>query len=171
MIALSILGLPAHPLIVHGAVVGIPLAALAMLFYAAFPKHRETYWWVVAGTVAVGYLFAILAGSTGEELEHALKETTLIEEHAEWAGWLGAAMHVFAPASLVWLAVDRLRRMRATTGETVAGWMLTLRSIAIPVSVVAGIAALVLVGVVGHLGAKSAWHDSPAASAKLQAEG
>ncbi|MCB0878267.1 MAG: hypothetical protein KDC46_04720 [Thermoleophilia bacterium] len=169
--AVTILGLPAHPLIVHGAVVGIPLAALAMLYYAAFPKYREIAWWPVAITVAAAYLFSILAGSTGEELQHALKHSSYIEDHAKWAGYLGAAMHVFAPASLVWLVVDRLRRTRESSGEPVADWMLKLRMVAIPVSLVAAVVALSLVGIVGHLGAKAAWHESPAASAKVRAGG
>lgn len=164
MTAFTILGLPAHPLIVHGAVVGIPLAAFAMLFYAIFPKWRQGAWWPVIITVALAYLFAILAGSTGETLEHALKESSYIEEHAEWADRLGIAMHIFAPASLIWLVIDRMRLKR----ETVAGWLLILRKVAMPVSLIAAVAALGLVGIVGHLGAKAAWHDSPAASQSIQ---
>jgi hypothetical protein len=42
------------------------------------------------------------------------------------------------------------------------------RRIALPIVVVAAIAALGLVALTGHAGAKAAWHDSPAAAANLR---
>lgn len=33
-------GLPLHPLVVHAAVVFVPLAALLVMVFAVFPRHR-----------------------------------------------------------------------------------------------------------------------------------
>ncbi len=166
MFAFTILGLPAHPLIVHGAVVGIPLATLGTIAYVARPAWRERLAWPVLVTVALAWLFSILAGSTGETLEHALKESHLIEEHAEWAERLGIAVHVMGASALIMIGVDVLRRTRSYVGP---GFVGVLRRVAAPVALVAAIAALVMVGIVGHLGAKAAWHDSPGASASMRA--
>lgn len=167
MIAFMILGLPAHPLIVHGAVVGIPLASLGTLAYALRPPWRERLWWPLVITVALTWLFAILAGSTGETLEHALDETRWIEDHAMWADRLGLAMHVLGASALATLAIDR---WSGGAGRSLPAAASVLRRITLPVAAVAAVACLGLVGIVGHLGAKAAWHDSPAASASMQAE-
>lgn len=168
MIAFTILGLPAHPLVVHGAVVGIPLAALGVIAYVLRPTWRPYLAWPVFVTVAVAWVFSILAGSTGETLEHALRESQYIEEHAEWAERLGLAVHVLAVSSLLAIGYDIWRRTRA---EVLPKALTTLRAVAAPVAVVAAVAALAMVGIVGHYGAKAAWHDSPAASASLRAGG
>lgn len=162
-----ILGLPAHPLVVHGAVAGIPLASLAMLAYVLRPAWRSTLWWPAITTVVVAWAFSTLSGSTGETLEHALKESRFIEVHAEWANRLGIAMHALGASSLLALGVDRWTRSgRPAPPAAVRG----LRTIALPATAIAAVACLVLVGVVGHLGAKAAWHDSPGASKSVRAE-
>ncbi|MBC7461973.1 MAG: hypothetical protein H7287_11475, partial [Thermoleophilia bacterium] len=100
-----ILGLPAHPLIVHGAVVGIPLAASGVLAYVALPRTRDRLRVPLIVTVFLAWLFSLLAGSTGEELQHALKRSHFIHDHAVWAGRLGVAVHVLAGAAVVLLVV------------------------------------------------------------------
>ncbi|MCW2973395.1 MAG: hypothetical protein JWN72_1668 [Thermoleophilia bacterium] len=167
MYAFTILGLPAHPLIVHGAVVGIPLAALGTLAYAARPTLRPRLWWPLLVTVVLAWLCTFLAGSTGETLEHALKHSHFIEQHAMWADRLGLAVHVLAATTVITLVSDGWCRLRTGTPPVA---LVRLRTLTLPLSVLAAVASLVLVGVVGHLGAKAAWHDSPAASAKVCAE-
>ena len=166
VLAFTILGLPAHPLIVHGAVVGVPLAAFAALWYVLRPAQRDTWWILCAVTVAVAWVFTFLAGQTGESLEHALHHSALIRDHAQWADRLGLAMHIFTPVFLLSVFLDR-RQPRGTIsgGGNGAGMQRVLR----PLSAVGAVAVLVLVMIVGHLGAKAAWHDSPAASTSMQA--
>lgn len=167
MVAFMILGLPAHPLIVHGAVMGIPLASIAMLAYVLRPAWRATLWWPAVATVAVAWAFSILAGATGETLEHALKESRFIEEHAMWADRLGIAMHVLAVSSLVTLGADRWTRTDRPAPHIAVR---RLRRIALPLATMTAVACLALVGIVGHLGARAAWHDSPGASGAMRAE-
>ena len=50
----SLFGLPAHPLLVHGAVVLVPLAALGTIVIAFWPAARERIGWITAGEVARG---------------------------------------------------------------------------------------------------------------------
>lgn len=167
MFAFTILGLPAHPLIVHGAVVGIPLAALGVIAYVVRPSLRDRLWLPLLVTVVLAWLFSFLAGSTGETLEHALKQSHFIEDHKMWADRLGLAVHVLGTSAVIALVADRWKQLRAASFPTSVG---VLRRVALPVSVLAAVASLIMVGIVGHLGAKAAWHDSPAASAKAQAE-
>jgi predicted membrane protein DUF2231 len=47
------MGIPAHPLLVHGAVVFVPLQVLAAIAYAAVPFTRRYIWWAVLGLAVV----------------------------------------------------------------------------------------------------------------------
>jgi hypothetical protein len=170
MLAFTIIGLPAHPLVVHGAVVGIPLAASGVLAYVARPAWRGRLWWPLVLTVAAAWVFAILAGSTGETLEHALKETSLIERHAELAEKLGLAVHIMGSSAAVMLLGDYFSQWLRREG-TVWSVARLLRKVAPAIAAVAALAALVLVGMVGHAGAKATWHDSPAASSSMRHSG
>ena len=74
-------GLPAHPLVVHAAVVLLPLAIIATIVAAAAPKLRRYYGPVALG-LAIAALLAIgLAQGSGEKLQDQVKETHLVEEH------------------------------------------------------------------------------------------
>lgn len=72
-------GIPLHPLIVHLAVVAVPLAALTAIVLALLPRLNQR--WVIPtfATSVVGTLGAGLAKMSGE----ALAETKNLSEHAE----------------------------------------------------------------------------------------
>ena len=61
----SVLGLPAHPLLVHAAVVLVPLLALGAVAYAAVPRLRQWIRWAVV-LLAIGApgaaFFAVQSG-------------------------------------------------------------------------------------------------------------
>ena len=63
--------LPLHPLVVHAAVVGIPLAAL-LAFLFAFPKTREWARWPLAITVVGATAVTFVARQSGLALEAAM---------------------------------------------------------------------------------------------------
>lgn len=68
----EIAGLPAHPLLVHAAVVFIPLLAVVGVVYALVPKVRARIGWA-AVLLAVGApLAALVARQSGQELEKRL---------------------------------------------------------------------------------------------------
>ena len=81
----TLFGLPAHPLVVHAAVILLPLAAVGLLLVAAIPRARRLSAPIVLGialaaTVAVG-----LAQQSGEALEDRVPETELSRNTASRA--------------------------------------------------------------------------------------
>ena len=61
------MGLPAHALIVHAAVVFIPLQVASAIVYAIVPALRRYLWWVVLGLGVAGPLAAWAARLSGNE--------------------------------------------------------------------------------------------------------
>jgi hypothetical protein len=149
----ELFGLPAHPLVVHAAVVLLPLAAVATLACAALPRARRTYAPValalaLAATLAVG-----LAQGSGEALEDDVEETELVEEHTgkgervlPWAG--GVLVAAAAVTAIPVLA----RRRPDLPGRTVT-------AVVVAVSLLVGAGATWSVVDVGHSGAKATWDD------------
>lgn len=68
----EILGLPAHPLLVHAAVVFVPLLALVAVVYALVPRLRGRIGWaaVLLALAAPGATF--VSRESGQELEQRL---------------------------------------------------------------------------------------------------
>ena len=58
-------GLPLHPLLIHAAVVFVPLLALASLAYALVPGLRARIWWAVGLLALAGAGSAVLARFSG----------------------------------------------------------------------------------------------------------
>lgn len=65
----ELFNLPAHALIVHAAVVFVPLAAVAAILYAVWPRVRQHIWWAVLGLGVVAPLTAWAAVLSGQEYE------------------------------------------------------------------------------------------------------
>lgn len=149
----SLFGLPAHPLVVHAAVVLLPLAALVTIVSCAVPRLRSHYApaalaVALAATLAVG-----LAQGSGEELEHKVDETRLVEEHTEKGEqvlpWAIAVTVVAAAAT----AAPFLTRRRPSLSMT------TVTAALLVSSVIVGAGATYEVAVVGHSGAKATWKE------------
>jgi uncharacterized membrane protein/predicted heme/steroid binding protein len=138
---LQIAGLPLHPLVVHAAVVVIPLAAVMLVvgivFYRRMPKLLGVgaiVTWIAAGA-------AFVATQSGEALAEEIGITATHEQWGELATPATIAMAVIATAT--WFI--RRRRWRALS---LAGTAATL--IAAPL-------LLILVFLVGHSGAEATW--------------
>lgn len=65
----ELFNLPAHALIVHAAVVFIPLATLAAIVYVLWPRGRRHIWWAVLGLAVIAPLTAWAAVLSGQEYE------------------------------------------------------------------------------------------------------
>lgn len=149
----ELFGLPAHPLLVHAAVVLLPLAVLATLVCAAVPRARRAYAPVALGLAIAALLAVGFAQGSGEKLERKVDETELVEEHTEqgehvlpWA--LAVVVAAGAVAAIPVLARRRPSwPARAVTAVTVA------------VSLVAGVGAVWTLVDVGHSGAKATWDE------------
>jgi hypothetical protein len=163
----SVFGLPVHPLVVHATVVLVPLAALALLASVLVPAARHRLGIVTPVLALTAVVLVPLATSSGEDLEHRLPRSELIERHAELAdGMLPWALALAVTAVAAYL-LDRRRRPRhdgpGSTGPR--GWA-TSRAVALAVTVLAVVSAVGLtqqVARVGHTGATATWHTVPPA--------
>ena len=155
----SLFGLPAHPLVVHAAVVIVPLVAIATIVMAFSPKIRARIGWIVAGLGVLGFVFAFLAKESGESLLETTRLTAAVRTHAEMGsqGVIGAFLVGGSACALMLLD---LYVARATSGGRAEP------SIVRPLRGLFGVFAVglcifgsVLVIDVGHSGAKATWEN------------
>lgn len=156
----NLAGLPAHPLVVHAAVVLVPLAALGTVVIALWPAARRRIGWIVVGLAVVGLIASWVAKESGESLEERVDEDEAVEEHAEMGDEFPLYAFLLAATSGGVMVVDHLRRRREDDpGPGGTGWV---RPAAIGMSVLAvGASALGTYKVieVGHSGAKATWEE------------
>jgi hypothetical protein len=102
----AVFGLPTHILIIHAAVVFIPLASLFAIVYALVPPLRRHIWWAVLALGVLAPVTGWLARLSGQRylqyfLDHGASGSFLdaLNKHqsyglptAWWATGLGAAM-------------------------------------------------------------------------------
>ena len=141
-----IAGLPLHPLLVHSAVVLVPLVAVGALVMSYLPSfsRRHGKLILILALVAQGSVF--LAKLSGEAFSEILNKD--VEKHAE----LGEiAPFVTIPmVALIYLRW-RMDRAGSSTGSVA---IRRLTSVAL---VIASLASLVMIFLVGHSGASSVW--------------
>jgi hypothetical protein len=156
----TLFGLPAHPLIVHSVVVLVPLVALGAVLVALSPSLRARYGSLVAAGAVLDVLLVPLASGSGEQLEDQVRETALVEQHAEMGEQLLPFVIATAVGLLLLLALrGRLAsRLEGTRAAVVnPPWVATLMVVVILLS---SVGALVQVARIGHSGAKAAWSDT-----------
>jgi hypothetical protein len=157
----TLFGLPAHALIVHAAVVLVPLAALLLALCALWPRLRRALGPLPAIGAAGALVLVPITTSSGEKLKARLGfDNPLIERHAalghELLPW---AAGLFVAAALL-LVVDG---WRPTAWATPAGAGTRSRLLALALSVVVlALAVVTVVEVVriGHAGAEAVWKGS-----------
>ncbi|CAI9411967.1 DUF2231 domain-containing protein [Nocardioides sp. T2.26MG-1] len=167
----EIFGLPLHPLIVHATAVLVPLAALLVIGVVASPRLRAWAGPLPMALSLVALILTPLSTSSGENLEHQVGESSLVEKHAELGDQLLPFTIALFVLSVAFWWVDR-RRTAATDVSTPAhtsdaGTASRMRTLTIVVGVLALVAAVgtsVQVARIGHSGAKAAWSDTGSAS-------
>lgn len=141
---MTFFGLPLHPLVVHAAVVLLPLAALGALLIAVSSRARKRY-----GSLVVLVAFAAtgaVVGSrlSGEVLAGGTTGEGILATHITWG--------LLAPWPAAALAVASLLLVLAGRGQNrpllITSALLT---------VVAALASLAVIAIVGHSGATSVW--------------
>src|SRR5690349_1872460 len=155
----TIFGLPLHPLIVHATVVLVPLTALLVVLTAVSPRIRAWAGPLPLVGAVISTVLAPISTSTGENLEHSLGGSKLIEEHAE----LGDMLVWFALGMLVVAAATYFLHRRGNVTKSLGAALAVL-------GVVAGVATMVQVVLIGHSGAKAVW-DGTGQSASGQTQG
>ncbi len=154
----SIAGLPAHALLVHAAVVLVPLAALALAATCWRASWRKVYSLPVAILALAGAVAAFLAKTSGEPIERAVKRAAEDEgvrarfgEHPEQGDAAFAFAVLLALAAIGVWAVDRYgTRSKLPKWAPLATYGVAL----IPAAI-----ALVTMIVAGHSGAQLVWKD------------
>ena len=134
----TIAGLPLHPLVVHATEVIVPAAALAVALAALWPRFRLWARFLPMGLALAALVLVPLSTQSGEALEERVKESALIETHAELAEgllpwviglvvvaallvwWYWAERSASAPRAPRWVAVALMvGALIASTGTTV----------------------------------------------------
>ena len=141
---MNFFGLPMHPLIVHATVVFVPLAALLVIAAALSGRFRAWAGPLPMITAVIAAILTPLSSATGEDLEHAVGEPGF--DHAE----LGEMLIWFTlPLALLAVLGWWLNRKSGSSVKmaNILGWVAAL----------VGVGALVVVGLIGHTGAQSAW--------------
>jgi uncharacterized membrane protein len=137
----TITGLPLHPLVIHGVVVGIPLMAVITIVVAVRKNLRERFSWWVAGANTLLFLLTLVAKQSGEALQQARGGQIAIEH-----GQLGSVLPWFALAlALGSAAVAATSRNKA------------LGPISVVFSIITAVAAVYWTVRTGDAGARSVW--------------
>jgi uncharacterized membrane protein len=142
----TIAGLPAHPLLVHGAVVLAPLSAIGAVVMAVWPRFARRYGVLVVAVAGLAFVSSALAKLSGEELA---KRVGTPQPHAELADPLPILMLLLA---LIVTGLWLLDRGRPTNRSR-------------PVLVIVLAVAVVVMSLVvtywtvrvGHSGAEAVW--------------
>jgi hypothetical protein len=145
-------GLPLHPLVVHAAVVFVPLLGLAAAGYALVPGLRTRLGWVVVTLAVVAPLAAatsVLSGNAFRE-RRTLPLEGILADHRDLGlatMWVTIALGVISLA-LVWA--------RRSAGSPARSWLAGALTVLV---VVAAAGALVLVVMTGDAGSRSHWEQ------------
>lgn len=150
----EVFGVPAHPLIVHAAVVFVPLLCALAVAYAVLPRFRAQVGWLAA-LLAVGAPIAAWFGTlSGEALVERLYQQEVppsVVAHEEFGD---ATLYASLPLGLVTLALVFLTGTRAGQARRLPPWIgLALSGLTV---VLAAVAAYYVVRT-GHSGATAVW--------------
>ena len=142
----TVAGLPVHALVVHAAVVLVPLAALGSVLMAVWRSFSRRFGVAVVILAGVGAAASFVAKGSGEQLAARVGEP---EQHAE----LGETLPLFALAMFVLVLVFWLfdRGIPANRGRP--GWLVAVAVLLVLVAA----AATVWTVRTGHTGAEATW--------------
>ena len=142
-------GIPLHPLVVHAAIVLVPLACLGVIAMAIWPRFSRQYGWIVAAAAVAAAGASWMARLTGEKLAEQIGSPAFNHDQ------LGKLMPFFATAlAIVVVALWLIDRRAPEPGSAPRGGLRTAVAV---LAVIVALASLVWVIRVGHSGSKSVW--------------
>jgi uncharacterized membrane protein len=161
-----IASLPMHPLLVHIPVVLVPLAVIGALLILVHPAWMKPYGFIVVALAGAGFLGAMLAASTGEDLQETLESSgqtisATLRDHVEMGDGVQAFAGVFFLVTAAWVGFAWWRRRVGEEKATATVKQPKLLNIILSVLVVlGGVAATWSVTAAGHSGATSVWEKT-----------
>jgi len=132
----EVLGIPAHPLLVHAAVVFVPLQVLFAIAYAFLPRLRPKITWAVVALTVIGPIAAWFAKLSGQAfrarlVENGLTDATFlgkIDAHQDFGDATAWATLVLSALTIILMLVQRRATGDAayTGGNAIVGWILKI---------------------------------------------
>lgn len=168
----EIFGIPAHPLLVHAAVVFVPLQVGVAIAYALVPFTRKHLWWLVGALAVAAPAAAWFAKLSGENFFETLnldpnsefgKQVIEHQDLADIAAWASLGLGILMLAVLA-VHLGPARRAKAGRATEVDAGATPAAGPNKVVGLVLGLVILAL-GVVtayyivraGHTGATAVW--------------
>ncbi len=137
----SIFGLPVHPLVVHFAVVILPLSTIALIAIIYTPKIKVKYSFIAAAGIVLGSAAVLVAKQSGEALAEKIGTPVV---HADYGSLLTIAAFIFMVLTIIWYQSAKGRKSRTAT-------------LLSHITALAGVAVLILTFLTGHSGAEAVW--------------
>jgi phosphotransferase system glucose/maltose/N-acetylglucosamine-specific IIC component len=149
----TILGLPAHALLVHAIVVLAPLTAALQILCALWPAARRRLVWLVLAFAIAVMVLTPLTVSAGQWLyAQSSQHTPILETHEDRGEW----MTYFAVGLLVVAIVGAVQHWLESRSpeprRVLAGCVAVL-------AVVVGVSTMVAVVRIGDSGAQAVWGE------------
>ena len=154
-----------HPLVVHFAVVLLPLASSALGVMVFVPRMAKRYAAGAMGAFVVGLGAAALSLLSGDALAQRVGEPG---DHAMWAAALTAVATVALVVVVAWYWLSKVathKRDKATEGDEATKDQAKtairnshLQVLRISVAILCAV-VLVLTVIVGHTGTRATWGD------------
>lgn len=160
MVPDTVFGLPTHPLVVHLAVVLLPVAALVAIAWAVVPRWRSRLRRPAIGLAVAAAVVTWLTAEAGEKLESRLPHSRMIASHAE----MGDQMKVIAFGFMVVAVAGILAERAVRTRVTGAGAARLLTGGVAAAVVVMSVLAVVWIVRTGDSGARSVWKGTASSS-------
>ncbi|EYR62883.1 hypothetical protein N866_04500 [Actinotalea ferrariae CF5-4] len=145
-------GLPLHPLVVHAAVVLVPVAALVIAVAGVWPRFRRWAGYLPAALAVAALVVVPVATQSGEALQSRLGDPPFVERHADLGEALVPWVVALAVVGGMVTAVELLRRR----GTVLHRGVVVVVAVA---AVAVGAGAVVQTVLVGHSGATAVWSD------------
>jgi len=156
-------GIPVHPLLVHAAVVLLPMQVAAALAYAVLPRFRRYVAWFAVGTAVAAPMAAFLAKQSGEKLQARLIRNgtsdagvlARINQHKDFGTLALYASLTLGALVIIMFLVLRMRAARTDEDGQRGGGLVGIALMV--VTIVAAGATLYYVIRTGDSGAKMVW--------------
>ena len=152
-------GIPLHPLVVHAAVIMLPLAAFLAIFLTFTKKARNAYSYAaLLGLTIMGTVSTVLAEQTGEKLAEVVGYPGEHSEFGETATKLAIAFMLF---TIAWVISYKAKLNRL-------GFISALRNTLAALVSILGVVLTVSIYFAGHSGAAVTWENRLAEVAQSQ---